>query len=506
VTLTFRNGHFALLDSEAERPVLDPSIWQYEGLGANVLITTNLKAAVALRRYADSSATKVFNKVLNQKCETPELPPLPFLDPHQIEGVKWILSRRRSYLAHAPGAGKTAQAIVAACLAQGSGQTVFIVPPSLTENWRREIVQFDLSDWPSMAIVPPSPKKQTMNWDADYIIVPDSMLSKSWVLEHLLKMKIKFLGVDEASRFKEPTAQRTLTLFNKLTPRAARVVLLDGSPMPNRPMELWAPVYALDPMSIDGMDQQTFGFRFCGATLNERGGWEFKHASHEEELRKRLRKTFMHVVSEDQLSHPERRRSMVFMDKDVRTPKMKTWDRKNLSKLDLSEVDEESSQGDLAKQRKELGLRKVSWIAQYVRDRLESSKESILLFVWHRSVALALANRLEKFNPGLIIGGVKHDVREKWIKDFQVGKSPLGILNISAAGRGHNLQKADRAIFGEFSWSDELNKQCEKRASRRGRDQESFVRCEYVVAPHSMDEVLLSSIFTKESRVKRIIG
>jgi SNF2 family DNA or RNA helicase len=72
-------------------------------------------------------------------------------------------------------------------------------------------------------------------------------------------------------------------------------------------------------------------------------------------------------------------------------------------------------------------------------------------------------------------------------------------------GRGHNLQRADRVIFGEFSWTDELNKQAEKRASRRGNER-AFVRCEYVVAPGSIDEKVVQALFTKEKRVREIIG
>jgi SNF2 family DNA or RNA helicase len=271
-------------------------------------------------------------------------------------------------------------------------------------------------------------------------------------------------------------------------------------------MELWAPVYALDPETIECMDQQAYGFHYCGARQNDRGAWEFNHSSNENELRERLRARFMHVVTEDQLAHTEgakRLRSIVFMDHDVRSAEHKEWDRKNLSSLKISDLDDKADQGDLARLRKELGIRKMPWVERYVRERL-STGESILLFVWHREVALGLRSALKEFKPGLIIGGVKADEREKTIRDFQAGKSRLIVANISAAGRGHNLQKADRIVFGEFSWTDELNKQCEHRAARRGRV--GHVRAVYIACPNSIDEPILNSNFTKEKRVKRVIG
>lgn len=483
--------------------------------------TPSLRAASLFRENADETAKKVFNRAFQKFYDPPPLSgnALKFLDPHQLEGIKWALTRSRSYLAHAPGAGKTAEAIIASCLVRAHGQTVFIVPPSLTLNWEREIWAFTehLGIWPTIGIVPSTAKKSEMAWRADFIICPDSMLTRSWVYEPLSKMKIKFLAVDEASRFKESTSDRSKAFYGGKSQRAKypglfqnarHVVLLDGSPMPNRPMELWAPTYALDPEAIDCMNQRDFGFRYCGPTQNQFGQYEFKHSSNEAELKQRLQKSFMHVVTEDQLSHPERLRSMLFMNQDVRSPEQKTWERRHLKTLKFSEISEDMNQGKMAHFRKELGIRKAPWVAKYILDRFKAKNESILLFVWHREVAQTLTGILFRElggKVGLVIGGTDERIREGIFAGFQKGKLKIIVGNIQAMGRGHNLQRADRVVFGEPSWSDELNKQCEKRASRRGSKKLS-VRCEYVVAPGSMDEPIMNSLFTKQDRVRKVIG
>ena len=79
-------------------------------------------------------------------------------------------------------------------------------------------------------------------------------------------------------------------------------------------------------------------------------------------------------------------------------------------------------------------------------------------------------------------------------------------MNIAAGGRGHNLQRADRVVFAEWAWNDETNKQCEKRASRKGRDKDLPVRCNYIVCPNSMDEPILNAVFKKTESVKKVIG
>jgi len=473
----------------------------------------DLAEAVKSRNAASFAVEKILKRRLQEFYKAPSLsgfPPfLNRLDTHQVVGLQWILKRKRSYLAHAPGAGKTCQAILAAVLAEGPGQNVFIVPPSLVENWKREILKVTewVDLWPSIGVVGGSNDQERVAWNADFLIVPDSMLAKDWVYERLRKIRIKVLAVDEASRFKEPTAQRSLALYGGrsgdvsypgLYQSARHVVFLDGSPMPNRPLELFAPTFALDPESIGCMGMDDFGMRYCGARPNERGVWEYKFSSNEKELHQKLTKSFMHVVTEAELSHPERRRSMLFMT-DVRSRKQKTWERKNLGSLELTES---ASQGELARFRKELGLRKVPWIAAYVHDRLVEKKESVLLFAWHREVVLELEACL---GPGVVMGGTPAKERERLFEEFQSGKRKLLIMNIAAGGRGHNLQRADRVIFGEFSWSDETNKQCEHRAARRGNEKE-FVRSDYIVCPNSMDERVLSSVFTKEKRVREVIG
>lgn len=496
--LTYRQGQFVFTTAGVEKVI-------------------PLKTANAYSLYADGKAARVLQRAFVKHYPLAKKSLPSFLDPHQKDGVKWILTRSRSYLAHAPGAGKTCQAIVAALRTPGEGRIVFIVPPSLTVNWKREINNFahtNLWRWQDpISILPSTERQNEMNWLAEFIIVPDSMLTKPWVIKKLNALPIKFLAVDEASRFKEAGSQRTIALFGGklkdgtqmpgLVYRPKHSVLLDGSPMPNRTMELWAPTYAMSPESINFMSQEDFGFKYCGPKMNPRGHWEFKYSSNEAELKERLQKDFMHVVPESALSHPERRRSILVMTEDARSPAHRAWEQTN--PINVPRIDESASQGSLATYRRELGLRKVKWIASYVRNRLENTHESILLFAWHREVCLGLQKELSAWTPGLVMGGTSDVTREKEFELFQSGRIRLVIGNISAMGRGFNLQRADRVIFGEYSWCGETNVQCEKRASRKGSDKE-FVRCEYIVSPNSMDEIILNAIFRKEKTLNRVMG
>jgi SNF2 family DNA or RNA helicase len=457
--------------------------------------TESLAAAVRYREFADGPASRILARrlqafypgVVRQSGESPFFQALaphldPHLDPHQAEGLAWVMSRKRSYLAHAPGAGKTITALAGAYLAlekEPGCQAVLIVPPTLVANWVREISRVSgwLDIWPSVGVIRAGFPLKRVPVLADLVLVADSMLSHDGVYRALLKRRKCFLAVDEASRFKDPFAARSIRFyggikdgqsFPGLYRDATHVVFLDGSPMPNRPMELWGPTFALDPEAIDCLAQDDFGYRYCGAKPNERGQWEYLWSSHEAELQARLQKTFMHVVREEELSHPERLRQLLYIPKDIRRPDQREWERKNITDLTFDQLKDGMDKGDIASYRKDLGLQKVPFIAKYTRMRLEKN-EAVLLFVWHREVANELCKLLSDCNPGLIYGGTTTTAREAWITAFQTGKTRLLILNIAASGRGHNLQKADRVIFGEYSWTDEQNRQCEKRASRRGK-------------------------------------
>src|SRR6187397_1463600 len=61
------------------------------------------------------------------------------LFPHQIEGVAFLLGRRRAILADDMGLGKTRQAIAALGHAAPEGQLLVVCPASVKRNWAREI-------------------------------------------------------------------------------------------------------------------------------------------------------------------------------------------------------------------------------------------------------------------------------------------------------------------------------------------------------------------------------
>jgi SNF2 family DNA or RNA helicase len=61
------------------------------------------------------------------------------LFPHQVEGLAFLLQRRRAILADDMGLGKTRQAIAAASQSAETGPCLVVCPASVKQNWEREI-------------------------------------------------------------------------------------------------------------------------------------------------------------------------------------------------------------------------------------------------------------------------------------------------------------------------------------------------------------------------------
>src|SRR5262249_7102665 len=92
---------------------------------------------------------------------------------HQVDGVAFLLGRRRAILADV-GLGKTRQSIVALTEAAPTGPWLVVVPASVKRNWAREILAARPAD--SVHVVGPElpPKNASQGW----VVVNYDILAK----------------------------------------------------------------------------------------------------------------------------------------------------------------------------------------------------------------------------------------------------------------------------------------------------------------------------------------
>ncbi len=512
-TLTFTDSFFVLGPTLL---ALDAKDWTPIG---NSFKTRNVFEAARFKAYADAKTKRIFERLMLKTLKLPAggasiTPPgLELFDFQRFRGVPHILGSNHTYLAHSPGLGKSAQFI--ASVNQKPGKADIICPSFLRYTWAREITKWATGDFPTIGVVTDSANYQRVNWDADYLLVPDSMLGRLWVVDSLTKRNARHVAVDEAHRFKTPNASRTVSLFGGdngkfrspgLVYEAEHATLMSGTPMLNRAIELWPILYAMAPELIDFMPYHDFGFKYGGPVQQDDGRWKFLGSSHEAELKARIMGRFMQVIDKRDVlpDLPVKVRQAVIVDKDTRQADVVALDRETLDRFD-GDFERPERFGEQAVLRHENGLAKVQWAAKFIAEILDADPdEKILVGAHHRDVVAGLAQILAYFRPAVINGGVDNDERHRIEKDFQTGGGRLIIANIDSANLGLTLTAATRVVFVEYQWTPDLNYQFEDRANRIGSEWSIF--CQYIVLPNSIDESILTSNIIKDERRKKVIG
>lgn len=445
--------------------------------------------AAQLREYADESAKKEINRLT--LCIQPwlgglswpkDLVPLEF----QKKAALFALERNHSYIGIDPGGGKT---IVAALVANALKiPIIYVCPPFMVLN-----VMAEFEKWAPEVFL---------------YVIPDSIIHKKEVQDELCTFAYKnsepagnaLLIIDEAHRFKTKTAKRTKAVFS-IAKEFNRVMAMSGTPMPNRPIELYPVLSNLAPEVIDFKSEFQYASKYCAAYLNG-FGWDYSGAANMKELSERVIGKFMlRLKKADILPElPPKTEELLFIGD--RLPA-------HVSEMDQELLEEECpedlmkgilSTGNkelhLATYRRELGLAKVEPALEYINALLEESDESILIFAYHKEVIEQLREGLKGWMPLVITGDTHMPARHEIVKKFQTSKTHrVFIGNYLAAGTGLTLTKATRVIFVEFSWVSTENDQAGDRAHRIG--QRDNVYCQFLVYRNSIDRKVIEVNWNK---------
>ncbi len=466
--------------------------WQEHGW-----CTTSPVAAARLREYADGDVKTKLSRILIEV--SPWSKPLPQppagleLLPHQPEIVIFALSHNPCYLGVDPGLGKTICAATAARALKAP--VVYVSPPFLIRN-----VHAEFKKWaPGIPLM----------------VLPDSQLTKHWTYKVALRWAKRgaILIVDEAHRFKNEDTLRTQCLLGgkKYQPGIfelfKRQIFMSGTPMPNRPRELYSILSTAAPETIDAMDFFEYGRRYCNG-FKSKFGWDFDGASNLGELVSKVihpSGPFMLRMRKDLLDLPPKTEEVFILSQDL-SPRLATMDRgigkKYASAEDVIKKQIAAKAGKNAEElhigtyRKLLGLEKVEPVSVYVDSLLDETEESIILFAYHKEVVEKLTERLKAHHPLVITGATPSKKRQPIVDEFQKNpKRRLLIGNYQAMGVGFTLTKAMRGIFAEYSWVPGENEQAGDRMHRIG--QTNSVLIQYMVFEKTVDQLVLETLMKK---------
>jgi len=478
--------------------------------------TTSLAVAASLRVYAVGAAkTKINQAFITITPWAKPLSRVPInlkLMPHQETAIKFALERNRCYLGLDPGLGKT---IVAAIVcAELRMPCVYICPPFLLQN-----VEAEFKKWaPELRVCVYSSRK-TMHTlyptaSCNVTIVPDSLLTKKETIEHVLNFSGTLLIVDEAHRFKNSDAKRTTALLGKgkvsgIVDMFDRQIFMSGTPMPNRPIELYPILSKVAPECIGFMSEYQYAQRYCAA-WQAPWGRDVSGASNMAELAARViypSGKFMLRQKKALLKLPPKLEE-IFVVSAGMSPRLAKLDGhlgqvyrsgEDLVKLKLAEQagHVEGEDLHLATYRRLLGVEKATHVLPYIESLLLETEENLLVFAYHKDVITKLKEGLASHKPFVITGETPIKDRQEIVKQFQEDKTrKLFIGNYVACGIGFTLTKATRVIFVEFDWVPGVNAQASDRAHRIGQTEPVLVQ--YVAYKDSIDKAVIETLLRKQ--------
>jgi SWI/SNF-related matrix-associated actin-dependent regulator 1 of chromatin subfamily A len=460
---------------------------------------------------------------------------LAFL-PFQREGIAFALNRfgsgkRGVLLADEMGLGKTVQGI-GILKAQPFLRNVLIVcPASLKTNWLLELKKWNVHKTLPIRIADgsrfPANGLVITNYDQLAKVPTHSAYVSNWDL----------IIFDEGQYLKNPKSQRTQHATN-IAKHAKQVLLLSGTPLENRPVELWPLLQILDPEEWDpagvlkgqhvGAGENAGFYRYaqqyCNAHervvssfVNPRTGerilkkvWDISGASNLPELQTRLKSTLMiRRLKQDVLTElPPKRRQIILL------PAERTGDGEHLDYqplydtlpasleecLELLHRSQLPEFKDWSKIRHEQAMRKIPYVLDHVRNVFANGIQKLVLFAHHINVLDGLRAGLDEFNPAIIVGSTTPEDRQGQVDRFQEdGSCRLFLGSLKAAGVGLTLTAASHVVMAEADYNPSVNNQAEDRTHRKG--QMNSVLIQYILQDETLDAHLVRLVVAKQDVV-----
>ena len=427
---------------------------------------------------------------------------------YQKAGIEYCLDKDNILIGDEMGLGKTVQAI--GVINVNKPKDVLIVSPaSLKLNWKKELETW-LVDKRDVQVIMSG--KDNLDDKQDIVIVNYDVLQK---YQELLDKKWSLVIMDEVHYLKNPDAQRTKAA---LSVQADKKIMLTGTPIPNRPIEIQAVAGYLDDKSFGNR----FGFGKRYASLHKKqvtrnkSVWDWSGASNLDELQRRLRQSFMIRRKKDEVLKdlPAKVKQIIELPyesykKEIKAEYSAFEDYNNKNKnpnvdpysLDADQFSTSIDFASMSSQRKATAEKKVKAVVEH----LESFNEPVVVMAHHRDVIAQLEAELVKQDKKVVVlTGEKNQVeRNEAVEAFQSGQADVFIGSIKAAGVGLTLTRASKMVFAELDWVPSDIAQAEDRIHRIG--QESSVLIQYIVVEGSLDAVFAKKIVDKTKVAARAL-
>ena len=274
-----------------------------------------------LNQPGNDSKTKKVTYIIDYKedCKNPpklnDLPKnlLKSLYRFQKQGIIFGIKKfSRLLIADEMGVGKTVQAIGLSSLYQKDWPVLVICPSSLKFAWRDEVTQWlsEILEKDEIQVIKHS--KNEFKDNIKYYIISYDLSVR--MVDKIIDKKFQYIIADEAHYLKSRTAKRTMSL-TPILQRSKRVVLLTGTPILAKPMEIFPLLHILRPDKFKGFKE--FGARYCDPKALKFGIIDWSGSANSRELNSILNKLMIRRLKKDVLNQlPPKKRQKIEISTD----------------------------------------------------------------------------------------------------------------------------------------------------------------------------------------------
>jgi len=318
---------------------------------------------------------------------------------------------------------------------------------------------------------------------------------------YIKSIKPKTLIIDECHFTKTRGALRS-RITKRLSRSIPYIIAMSGTPLTNRPSELWNILNIIRPDLYPNFI--TYAFQYCKPTRRP-WGWEYKGANNLKELHRKLSESMMirRLKKKVLQELPDKIRSVIPM----KTKHLKTYrDAENdfinwLTKQSITKANRAKRAERLVQMGylKRLAARmKMKLVLRWVKDFLDNTNKKLVIFAIHRKIIERIHNQFPK---SVVIDGRTSDrKRQQAIYNFQHNPNiRLFIGNIHAAGHGITLTASHTLAFIELDWVPGNLIQAEDRIHRIGQKESVIIY--YLITKGTIEEKLCKIIQHKQNIV-----
>jgi SNF2 family DNA or RNA helicase len=440
---------------------------------------------------------------------------------HQVEAIEYIKIHENVPLFDEQGLGKSKIVIDALCqnikekIIDGA---LIVCKKTLLYTWKNEIEKHSNL----FAIVLDGSKRQRgrmlITYGHFYIVNYECLIQEKELVTLLLKYKRFAMVLDESQRIKNPESKTTKVVLS-LRDLAAKRIIITGTPIANRPEDIWSQFFFLDGGVIFGRDFNTFKDQF---KLNLKGVQDMsKFEMNLKSLREKIgtvsiRRTksilelpekVYEVISTElapkqKMIYDKARQEMYYEFSNTDGEKIeKDIDNYLVKLLRLTQIASNPGLLDIL-YNEEPG--KFLTLDKIVREIIERNEKIIIWTNFTGNVRL-LKNRYKEFSAMMLFGEIPIIERNHIVKQFmEDNQCKVLIANPAAAKEGLTLTSANNAVYVDRGFKMDDYLQSQDRIHRISQNK----RCRIIklIAKNTIDEYTDEILEKKELIAKYTLG